>query len=43
MCGGTHGSPWFILNRTVGRVRHIGLTCFVVHMEVPGKFYLRPA
>ena len=35
MCGGTHGSPWDILHRTVGRDRHIGLTCVVVHMGVP--------
>ena len=25
MCGGTHGSPWDILHRTLGWDRHIGL------------------
>ena len=46
MCGGTHGSPWdilptYVLHRTVGQDRHIGLTCVVVHMGVPGISYLR--
>ena len=43
MCGDTHGSPWDIVHRTVGRDRHIGLTCLVVHMGVSGIFYLRAA
>ena len=36
MCSGIHGSPWYILHRTVGRYRHIGLTCAVVRMESLG-------
>ena len=27
---------------TVGQDRHTGLTCAVVHMGVPGIFYLPP-
>ena len=30
------GYPTSVLHRTVGQDRHIGLTCVVVHMGVPG-------
>ena len=39
MCGGTWkslGYTTYVLHRTVVRERHIGLTCVVVHMGVPG-------
>ena len=40
MCGGTYGSLWDILQRTVGWDRHIGLTCAMVRMGVPGISYI---
>ena len=45
MCGGTHVSPWDILPRSyIGQWDGIDteLTCAMVHMGVPGIFYLRP-
>ena len=43
MFAGTHRCPWDILRRTVGWDRHIGLTCAMVHMGVPGISYLCPS
>ena len=37
---GVPGISYLVLLRTVGRDRHIGLTCAVVHMGVPGISYI---
>ena len=36
------GYSTYVLHRTVGRDRHIGLTCIVENMGVTGLSYLRP-